>query len=649
MSKTYNKTGGNSNVVAPTLKKYIGDENIKKIQDLFSGVKTGDEFEFIFFSKKGSYLSKEKYVCLLKFLMYMTEKKIYTVSGPSDTLDINFSSDEEIVYRCSITEKDSRIATYMKKLSRGNHVVFRTLVDMWKKKAEGIELMKKEKESGNTIDIDDLNFRVRLSKESSVTKDEVKMLLDLDETNIRKIKYRYKQRTSFYVIGNDSSDEFIRIDLTQTQTANTYTGINENYPKYELEIEYGTKKSSTKDKLDTMFQITEILLKNIQQSNYLITKNISDEVIAFYKNLLSISKQITALDSRQSITLEIQHVTENLANRYAVTDKADGDRNMLIIFNNKIYFISTNLDVRYSGIVLPDNLSEYNGTILDGELIFVPNAVRHIFLIFDCLFHKSIDIRNTIKLMSRIKFADDVVDNCFIFGKQKGYNFDDNAFTLGEKFNLDARIKLHFSEIKKMITALNHDIELEKQYVLVRRKYFISALGAKDWEIFAYATTVWNSYTKNAEIKCPYLLDGLIFQPLEQSYVSNSKESRMQDYKWKPPEKNSVDFYIEFEKDADNKILTVYDNSYDAFVRNKPYRICKLHVGQRVNGVESPVLFREKESLQYAYLFLEDGECRDMDKNIISDKTVVEFYYNNDPEILDRFRWIPIRTRYDKT
>jgi SAM-dependent methyltransferase len=33
----------------------------------------------------------------------------------------------------------------------------------------------------------------------------------------------------------------------------------------------------------------------------------------------------------------------------------------------------------------------------------------------------------------------------------------------------------------------------------------------------------------------------------------------------------------------------------------------------------------------------------------LSDKTVVEFYYNNDPDVLDKFKWVPLRTRYDKT
>ena len=45
------------------------------------------------------------------------------------------------------------------------------------------------------------------------------------------------------------------------------------------------------------------------------------------------------------------------------------------------------------------------------------------------------------------------------------------------------------------------------------------------------------------------MLDGLIYHPLIQSYVI--KNSKFVEYKWKPVDKNSIDFYIEFEKDPD--------------------------------------------------------------------------------------------------
>ena len=654
MSKKIKKLS-RSNVSQLTINEYIGDDNITKLLNLFEKVVKGDEFEFIFFSKKGVYLPQEKYIQLLKFFSKRSEISKYKLIGPTDTLDITYYSDNETNIRCTITGTDN-INKLMRKVSMlKNHVVLKTLINLMQKKDNNFEikLMKKEKQNEDMLDIDDFNLRARLSKESNLNTDEINDILKIDETSISKINYRYKQRTSLYIIGDDNSDEFIRVDLTYTRMSDIFKKLNQSIPNYELEIEYGTKtsskKESKKESFNMMMNEIELLIKIIQQSNYIITKSIASNVIEFYRNLFSlpITENLTHINARQPITLEIQHVTEVLPNKYTVTDKADGDRHFMIIFDNRVYLLSTNLDVKYTGIILPESLTQYNGSVMDGELIFIPHKNRHLFLIFDCLFYKSQDVRSNIKLLDRITYADDIIEKCFIFAKQKGFKID-NEFHM-KKFDLDQKVNFHHDEIKNMINNLNHDIELEKQFPLIRRKYFIDVVGAKNWEIFIYASTIWNAFTKSSDIRCPYLLDGLIFQPLEQAYVTNINDSRQQDYKWKPPEKNSIDFYIEFEKDHDNKIVSVYDNSYNDYVRNKPYKICKLFVGQQNKGVEVPMLFKEEQELYFAYIFLDNGEVRDLDGNILSDKTVVEFYYNNDPEILGRFKWVPIRTRYDKT
>lgn len=631
------------------LVEQIGKENMNKLEDLFSKVKKGDEFEFMFFGRKGRYLPQEKYIQLLKYFSNGT----YKIVGPNDTLDITFSPDNETNYRCTIVGTNN-INKFMRKVSMlRNHVVFKTLTSLWVKNKNtenfGIELMKKEKKGEELVDIDDFDLRARKSKESNVSKEELDMLFQINETSMNKIRYRYKQRTSVFITGNEDSDEFVRVDLTYTRMADIFKRINSAVPNYEIEIEYGTKTSSKKESLNIMMKQIEIILKIIQQSNHIISRQTIGKVIEYYKNLFSIQAEtnIGTIDGRQVVTLEIQHVTEALPNKYAVTDKADGERHFLMICDNHCYLLSQNLDIRDTGIILPESLSEYNGSILDGELIFVPNKNRHLFLVWDCLFHKGVDVRPLLKIFERIAFADDVIEKCFIFGKQKGFKFDKEPNT--QDFNLSKKLTFHHNQISNMISTLNSDIELEKQYPLIRRKYFIGALGARDWEIFAYASTMWTAFTESPDVKCPYFLDGLIFQPLEQAYISNAKESRFQDFKWKPEEKNSLDLYIEFETDADGKIVSVYDNSYDDFVRNKPYRICKLYVGQRNKGMEVPVLFKEEQDLHIANLFLDNGEVRDLDGNILSDKTVVEFYYNNNPEVLERFKWVPIRTRYDKT
>jgi len=620
------------------LVEYIDGDIVSKIRELFDKVGKDDEFEFIFFSKKGRYLPLEKYINLLKIISKRTQK--YRLADPHETLDIIYQPDDETSYRCTITND---IFNVMKKFSKSkNHVIFRTLVNFYSKKKENIELIKKEKKHDNTIDVDDFDFRVRSSKESKITKEELKTLLELDETTMNNIRFRFKQRTSLYI--HESKDEFIRVDLTYTKTTNIYNRINKVFPNYELEIECNTTKPTDK-LLNTMFNEAELLLKIVQQSNYIISRSDVNKILDNYRNLLSIESgtNISGLDARQAVTLEIQFL-ESLPNKYAVTDKADGERHFLIICDNKVYFISSNLDVKYSGITIQNK--DYNNSMFDGELIFIPNKNRYIYLIFDCLFHKGQDKRMVLKLFERLSFADDVVKNCFVFEGHKDPEFKQNKT---KKFDLNELCKFHSKQIERIVEELNHDIEINPKIPLIRRKYFIGAEGARDWEIFSYMSTLWNTYTIEKKVKCPYLLDGVIFQPLEQQYITNLHESKSKDYKWKPPEKNSIDFYIEFEKDEMGKINNVYDNSNSNFERNKIYRICKLFVGHKDKDKEVPILFREKQRMYDTYLFLDNDEVRDLDKNIISDKTVVEFYYNNDVAVNEKFRWTPIRTRYDKT
>lgn len=625
------------------LKSLMGDEVYNNVNKLYEKTKPNNEFEFIFSSKKGKYLTQDKYINILKYLKIRRDREKLESLGPVDTLDIIYDSD--VSYRVTL-EGTENLNTYMKKLNMWNsHVIFSNLVKMYTEKKTGISLMKKIKESDNTIDIDELDMRARLSLEEDVTKSEIKTLTEITHTELEKITFRFKHRTSLFVLKKDS--EFVRIDVTMTRTTKNPKRINITIPNYELEIEYGLIKGSTStDAFNTMLKESEIIHKILQQSNYIINNSTAERVLSYYKQIASVSATATNLDARQPVSLEIQHITEVIPDRYAVTDKADGDRYFLVVMNKHVYFISTNLNVRESGIDLKD--SGADGTICDGEYIFVPKLNRHIYMIFDCLMYGSTDLRAESSILKRQQNADELVEKYFIFGKQQGYK--SNTYNSSGEFNLDNIVEHHKKEIRKFYDALDNDIQLEKDKVLVRRKYFIPALGAKKWEIFRYSEMIWKLYTEDSTIKCPYLLDGLIYHPIEQAYVTNARESKLSEFKWKPPQKNSIDFYIEFEKDKETrKVITVYDNSNEEYVRNKPYRICKLYVGKKIKVSEQPVLFREREQGYWAYIFLEDGEARDVEGNIISDNTVVEFAYSMDPEVPERFRWIPLRTRHDKT
>lgn len=660
---------------------YVTENVQKTIKSLFNKVSIDREFEFIFFSKKENNMSKEKYILLLKYMSIMAKSKKLEVSTDR-TLDISYSLDKEKTYRLTVDGIDdiNKMINRIYDIQDKNYVIYKfMLYSMIKNRNYKIGLLMKEKES--TVDIDELNMRVRLSRETNLSNDvkgkeyakldgNIRKLisgekLDLDTRKVinNSIIYRLKDRTTLYL--DQDEDHFIKVDLTNTKTTSNVRKINTIHSNYELEIEYGVKKSKKSSvnngaHLDKMYNIAETLLKLLQQSSYIIGNSLTNDVILYYKEMAGINFDIKNLVARQPESLEIQHVTEILPNRYAVTDKADGERYFLIIYKNIVYLISGNLNVKNTGIVLDKKYAKYNGTIMDGEYIYISEQRRHLFMIFDCLRSGSNDIRSVVSLQERLNYADNIVDECFVLKGQSGFKFKPVPEQTNE-FSIEDVSDFYEKELGRFHQALNKDLLIFTEYPLIRRKYFMPVFGAKRWEIFKYSVEYWKKYEIESEIKFPYLLDGLIYHPLEQSYVTNMHESKYREYKWKPPNKNSIDFYIEFRKDPHTgKILRVYDNSMaiddvnvnediEDTVRNKLYRICTLHVGKTIRNKEQPVPFEENHGVYEAYIYEENGELRDITGDIISDKTVVEFYYKYDDNMIPQRRWIPIRTRYDKT
>jgi len=386
-----------------------------------------------------------------------------------------------------------------------------------------------------------------------------------------------------------------------------------------------------------------MLFKVLQKSNFVVFKTETDHVIEKYMRRMEIKDRIT-LNLRQAITLELSHV-QTLMNKYAVTDKIDGERHALFICDNNVYLISNTLAVKNTGIKLSKEMTKYDGSILDGEYVFIQKYNRFVYFIFDCLFLGEIEVKKIASFNDRLRYADELINDCFVTGKQKGFKFLD----YDGKFDIHKIIDYHEKQTQNFFDMLNSDLQIDKKYPLIRRKYVISALGANSCEIFAYANFIWKKF-----VDAPYSLDGVVFHPLEQIYVT--RDIKLHEYKWKPPEKNSIDFYITYELNKrTGKPLIVFDNSQstpndEIKVRDKPYVICKLNVSRKVGRDEKPELFKPDgidESI--VHLYLQDGKIKDIEGNTIHDMSVVEFYYNNDLNVDKVLRWVPIKTRHDKT
>lgn len=615
------------------------------IKKSFDNLLNDEEFELMFNNyNKNNPLVLTKYLNILKYLIHRSDVNKLKLKK-ENTLDISYNYDKDTfnIYRISIDGMEN-INNIIKKIyNRKNHVIFSILASKIKNNSDkSISIIKKIKNPKNINDFDNYDIRLRKSKELKLNKNELEKLLEIDESERFNISYRLKQRVSLFLL--DNQDAKLRIDLTNVKSNFDIKFLNNSGEIYELEIDFMKKSKNSKNMnkyFNMMMEETYNLKKVLQQSYDLISNNIVNSVLNNYKKLIlgDQNAKMKNLYMMNSVSLQIQNVTDNLPNKYTVTDKADGERCGLIIHDNKLFFISSILDIKYSGIELPKNLSEYNNTIIDGEYIFLENKNKFLYAAFDILYYKNKDVREEEKLMKRHEYLNDVISKL-------GFKYKFNTYNMN--FEMNKLNKFFRDNLNDYYNYLDKYISTSKNSNIISMKYFIYPTGGHDCELFSYSNLMYEIITTNNKV--PYHNDGLMYTPLNQIYTRISRDIKNKTFKWKPPNQNSIDFYIEFEKDRDTKkILNVFDNTDENNIEGKNYRICNLHNGKVINSTEKPVLFQKNNNLYLSYLYLEDGDVRDIEGNIIQDKTVVEFYYNNDPDIREQFRWVPMRTRYDKT
>jgi hypothetical protein len=294
--------------------------------------------------------------------------------------DIHNESESKVNYRISINDLD-KINEYMGMLhSRKNYLVFGVLINFIldknvdPKDKKFINIIKKTKDFSNYILLEDIYSKFKLDLEEELSEEELKKLFTKSKNpNNFDIIYRFKERTSYYVV---KESNIFRIDLTKTRTSTVINKIDSSFYHYEIEIECDIKDKSKLAK--QVFDVIEFIIKSVQSSNFIITKSMTSKVIDEYRDILSVNVNKTNLHGRQPISLEVVHVVDYLPNRYAVTDKADGDRFFMIVIDTRCYLISTNLIVKDTGINVD---KKFNKSIIDGELIFLPKHNKYLYMI----------------------------------------------------------------------------------------------------------------------------------------------------------------------------------------------------------------------------------------------------------------------------
>lgn len=449
--------------------------------------------------------------------------------------------------------------------------------------------------------------------------------------------------------------------------------------KYEIELEANNSRVGVgrfKDSssiLKNLKKLIKIVLSGIQETNYPVSYTEQQSVLAKYMKMLWDDKYDETrriypnnFVGPSSYTLKIQNIIKpsknsnipNIRENYTVTEKADGGRKLLFCDDiGKIYLIDTNMNVQFAGCKT-ENKSLFM-TLIDGEHILhnKKGEFINLYAAFDIYYVNSKDIR------------------------AKGFmplkGDDPSEFRLPILVKAIKNLKPHGIGSEDQISPLR-----------IQEKTFYAS--SESQSIFDACAFILENVENDV---FEYETDGLIFTPSKYGVGSDSIDKTTlpkkitwdYSFKWKPPEFNTIDFLVTFNKKADgtDEILNIFQSGIDMSSASQitQYKKATLRVGfdENKHGFIKPCRmlmdgdFKTKKdidstdnykpikfyptnpSIQSAgdcnllltntpngekVIFTEEGD-------IIEDNTIVEFKYVFDKE--EGWNWIPLRVRYDKT
>ena len=559
--------------------------------------------------------------------------------------------------------------------------------------------------------IDDNEYNYRLNMKSETYKNsESPEVHDFTDNYSNKMKtYRYKRRFSFI-----TDDMLYRIDLTGVKMANGKTfktsRLLQMSEKYEVEIEYignmmcnripnitsfkngdnsHIKKNNTymdnktfgmispENKLEPLDETVNLkeLYKDIDTNDlYTSFNNIVytiNTIIYETENIMSMSEKDIVLKNYSKlcktkrffgpdlITLNRDSLDSNkvgnIFGNYLVTEKADGERYLFYIDNDKHgYLINKKMVVKDSGKTFPKCNDEW---LIDGEYITSDKKGQpiNLYMIFD------------------VYFANEEMDE----SKKPIYMYPfyntKNKLSRGTILNTFKYILDNSKNIYEKIL----DIEL-KTYYIGESKY----KSGKKSTILEKSKEIWSNSDNYR-----YKIDGLIYLPSNLSvggdYNTIKKDISGRwnyNYKWKPPEENTIDFQVEVKKQDKREVVNIYtETDKNGNTIDYNYKTLNLLVGYSLHKddinfrnidycmkiLENVVIEKvERENVKFVGKSNDSGwgdKCSDKGiTNItlnegrmlteygenISNGDIVEFRYK--PNASNCSIWEPMRLRKDK-
>lgn len=590
----------------------------RQLEPILKGLEKDNEFECIFNHQKTTPLSTLRFVRVLRKALFSDYK-----STQEQTLDISYTVKDLDSVRLSI-HGDEAIDSIVRTFSSSSSTSLVSILVGRVLKGGGdsrsvpptptVILKEKDKYHQQSYEDHEYEVRYRLSNETKPSKELLKSLLSSSNLNPRCITMRYKHRVSTYLFQDKTAT--VRLDMTSVRQSSNLTRLVRTPPKYEIELDISVQASPSSEAINAFFKAIPNILGWLQSSSpeEVVTKSLRTDIISAYKQLIQYDK----FYQMKPISMDGDKFINILPNNYAVTDKADGDTAGFIIFKGRGYLLNANLQVASIGLDLSSKTDIDKVTIAEGELVHIEESNTTYLLLYDCLFFNNEDLRD-VSLPQRLKALDALVS--LIWGK--GTQFPSKANSYGDYL-----------------------ASLGKNKFIITRKMYLFPKGVDKEEIYRLSNDMWNHMPN-----LPYQRDGLIFTGIDQRYTMIQKSVSLPILKWKPPELNSIDFYVEFLKKEDGSIDLLFDRTSGAIPADRPFVTLKLFVSRSKGGREYPVPFLEKEGKHQAIVYVsqDDPIPRDAEGHPIEDGTVLEMVYDMNTDGPFNRRWMVLRTRHDKT
>ena len=546
-----------------------------------------------------------------------------------------------------------------------------------------------------SADFDNFNFRVGYSNEETVGKHSKLGKDIIDNWSKTKKSFLFINRVSFIKDGLPFRlDMSIVKSSTKTERGRplkTYdiadSNVFNNTEHYEIEIEVLNSSAkimyASPEKLVKGIElVSKYVLCGLQRTNYPISYAEQNNILHQYMQIIhkehyNPSKKIYPSNfiGPSSVTLQTKNIAPinldvnipNIRKDYVVTDKADGERNLLFIsLDGKIYLINSSMSVMFTGTKTEER--KYFNSIIDGELILHDKTGKFINLYasFDIYFINGEDIRAFTFMPIEVEPKKDLSR----FSILKKLMSELNIVSIINNSNGESAIPMKIST-KRFYPPHNPN---EK--------------STGDKNIFDAC----NFIIKNMdEGNYEYNTDGLIFTHIAfgvgSDRVGQSKPVKTWEYsfKWKPAEFNTIDFLVSTKKTASGEDVTtpIFENGLNTSLVTQftQYKTLILQCGfdENRHGYINPcqdvledklTQFREegqKDSRRPMQFFpsvpydpnaglcniiLEEDQNTNFqmfteERQVFTDNTIVEFRYDMSKNGL--WRWVPLRVRYDKT